>query len=293
MSLGRLPSRGSKVRSLGLALPPAALGGRDGRPAGMWPTRDRRPLKRWRYAGVFGPRLMLCVGEARIGPVPQRWWAIAEPGRPLVERTTIGRGGVRLEGSRVTVEAERVRVAIELEEGVSCQPVEVVSPSGHGDAYAWTRKQAGVPARGVVVVEGRRHVVDCEAIVDDSAGYHERHTAWRWSAGVGRAASGERIGWNLVAGIHDDARASERTLWIDGEPRELGPVAFADDLSSVSFHEGGALELSEWSVRANRTNLLVLRSSYRQPFGTFLGQLPGGLRLTEGYGVMECHDVRW
>ena len=40
---------------------------------------------------------MLCVGDARIGPVPQRWWAVAEPDGTLRERTTIGRGGIDLE----------------------------------------------------------------------------------------------------------------------------------------------------------------------------------------------------
>jgi len=40
-------------------------------------------------------------------------------------------------------------------------------------------------------------------------------------------------------------------------------------------------------------NLLIFRSDYRQPFGTFSGELPGGPRLSEGYGVMESHDVRW
>jgi len=40
-------------------------------------------------------------------------------------------------------------------------------------------------------------------------------------------------------------------------------------------------------------NLLVMRSHYRQPFGTFAGTLPGGVELAEGYGVMEEHDVLW
>ena len=37
----------------------------------------------------------------------------------------------------------------------------------------------------------------------------------------------------------------------------------------------------------------VARNRYRQPFGEFSGRLPGGLRLAEGYGVMEEHDVLW
>jgi hypothetical protein len=36
-----------------------------------------------------------------------------------------------------------------------------------------------------------------------------------------------------------------------------------------------------------------VRYSYRQPFGTFTGSLPGGLALAEGFGVMEHHDAHW
>lgn len=104
----------------------------------------------------------------------------------------------------------------------------------------------------------------------------------------GLAEDGARVGWNLVAGIHDAPDASERTVWVDGDPHEVGPVAFAPDLSAVA-----GLRFGEWSAREDHTNLLLLRSHYRQPFGSFAGGLPGGLRLAEGYGVMEAHDVRW
>jgi hypothetical protein len=130
-------------------------------------------------------------------------------------------------------------------------------------------------------------------VVDETAGYHERRTAWRWSAGVGQTEDGKDVGWNLVAGVADAPAESERTVWVNGEPAECAPVAFADDLSSVDFSEGGGLLFEEWSARENRTNMLLIRSYYRQPFGTFSGELPGGVRLAEGYGVMEEHDVRW
>jgi hypothetical protein len=68
----------------------------------------------------------------------------------------------------------------------------------------------------------------------------------------------------------------------------VGPVEFADDLSSV-----GDLAFTPWAERVHRANLLVLRTRYRAPFGTFKGELPGGLRLAEGYGVMEDHDAHW
>jgi Protein of unknown function (DUF2804) len=156
-----------------------------------------------------------------------------------------------------------------------------VSP--HGDHYVWTRKRV---ARARGRFDGRPF--ELGAIVDESAGYHARHTAWRWSAGVGVAESGAAVAWNLVDGIHDADEASERTVWVDGVPHEVPPLAFADDLSSV-----GAVRFSSEAVRARRENLLVVRSDYEQPFGTFSGELPVVGPLREGWGVMERHDVRW
>jgi hypothetical protein len=254
----------------------------------MW--RRARLLKRWRYVGYYAPELMLCVGDARVGPIPQRWWAVAEPGGAIRQRSSLGSADLRMEGSRVHVEAGDVRVALELEES---EGVEVATPVGDRGNYIWTRKQGDVPARGSVSIDGREHRIDGVAFVDDSAGYHPRHTAWKWSAGVGLTARGERVAWNLVTGVHDSPRDSERTLWLDGRPREIGPVSFAEDLSSVEFADGGRLGFREWSAREERMNLLLLRSTYRQPFGSFEGELPGGLALAEGYGVMEEHDVYW
>jgi hypothetical protein len=261
-----LPVRGAAVRRLEMPLPPAR----------MALLRARRPLKRWRYVGVYRPDLMLCVGHARVAGVPQRWWAVALPDGTLVQ----GRRGVRLGDGRVDAGRD---IRLELEETGG---VEVVSP--HGRSYVWTRKQALVRVRGVVRAAGRTFELDGDdGFIDDSAGYHARHTAWRWSAGLGRTEDGRRVAWNLVDGVHD-GDASERTVWIDGEPHEVGAQEFAPDLSSV-----GELRFSEWSARASSTNIGVMRNRYRQPFGEFSGRLPGGLRLAEGYGVMEEHDVLW
>jgi hypothetical protein len=242
--------------------------------------RGLRPRKRWRWVGVFGPELMLCVGDVHVGPLTQRWWALAEPDGRLRERSG---APVRLDGSRLAVHDDEVSIELELEE---TEGMEIVSASG--DGWIWTRKQAGVPVRGSVRAGGREWSVDGEAFVDDSAGYHQRRTAWRWSAGMGRSTDGSRVGWNLVSGVHDSPKASERTVWVDGEPREVGPVDFADDLSRVDD-----LRFEEWCRREDHTNRLIFKSDYRQPFGRFYGELPGGVRLAEGYGVMEEHDVRW
>jgi hypothetical protein len=270
-----LPSRGDGVASLELPLPP-----------GRMPiVRGRRPLKRWRYVGVYADDLMLCAGRARVGVLPQGFWGVVERGRPVRDLTSLRGAGVRFDGSRVTIDAGGVRADLLVEEGGG---VESVNP--HGSGYIWTRKQAGVPVRGWVELDGRRVEVDAFGVVDETAGYHARDTSWLWSAGVGRGAGGERVGWNLVTGVNDGPVASERTVWVDGEPVEVGPVEFADDLSRV-----GDLAFREWpdSARVDDTNLVGFASTYRQPFGEFSGTLPNGLELIEGYGVMEAHDARW
>src|SRR5205085_5147613 len=120
---------------------------------------------------------------------------------------------------------------LELDEDPSAG-IEVVSPAG-GDHYIWTRKQAGVPARGSARVAGEEHRLEGVAFVDESAGYHPRHTVWSWSAGNGRARDGRAVAWNLVTGVHDGATASERTVWVEGVPCEVGPATFAGDLAWV------------------------------------------------------------
>lgn len=271
----QLPARGQAVRELGLPLPPARMP--------RW--QALRPLKRWRYVGVFGPELQLCVGDARVGPVPVRWWAIAEPGKPLRE----GRRGVGLERGAIRVTEGDIDISLEVDEMYG---IETLTP--YGRTFAWTSKQANVPARGRVRVEGRELAVDSRAVIDVSAGYHPRHTSWKWSAGVGRLDDGRTVGWNLVTGIHDSPLGSERTIWVEGEePTEVEPVDFAGDLTTIRFADGSELRFDQWSAREDRINLLLMRSYYRQPFGTFSGELAGGMHLAEGYGVMEDHDVWW
>ena len=91
-----------------------------------------------------------------------------------------------------------------------------------------------------------------------------------------------------MQGVNDPPHNSERTIWVDGVAVEAPPVHFAGDLSHV-----GDLLFHAEAARRRRDNLLVVRSTYRQPFGTFSGSLPGGPELAEGYGVMEAHDAWW
>ncbi len=260
-------------------------------PARLRLLRGGRPLKRWRYVAVFAERLMLCAGSARIGPGATSWWAVWDRERGvLAERTRMGRGRVRFsDGGGLAVIDGDVRIEVTVQEGGA---VESLNP--HGAQYVWTRKQAGRPARArVTTAAGGTIEVDGLAVVDDTAGYHARETAWSWSAGVGRAAGGVPVGWNLVTGLNDGPVASERSVWCGDRGHEVAPVTFAEDLSSVAFAEGGALRFTSEAVRERHDRLPGLRSDYRQPFGTFDGTLPGVGPFTDGFGVMERHIARW
>ncbi len=279
IDLSALPYRGT----FGEPRPPA-LAALPLPPAPMPSHRAGRPLKAWRYVGVFGEELMICAGAVRIGPARQAFWAVWDREHGLLrERTAIGRGAVLLERGRARVLERDVQLDLRLEETAG---IESVCPSGA--EYAWTRKQGGVAAKGVVVIDGSPRTFEARAVIDDTAAYYQRHTSWRWSAGVGLSTDGHRVAWNLVSGVNDPPHGSERTVWIDGTPTEAPSSVFAPDLSSVD-----GLRFKPEASRARRDNLLLIRSNYRQPFGVFAGALPGGIPLRHGYGVMEDHDVWW
>jgi hypothetical protein len=237
--------------------------------------------KSWQWVGAFGPDVMLCVARARVGVLRRTWWAVCEE-RRLWEGTS----GVTLTHERAQVKASGVRIGLTFMHG---RPIEVTT------GPAWTRKTP-LAVKGLVVVGDRRIELAAPGLLDESAGRHARRTAWRWSAGAGVTPAGTDVIWNLVEGMHDgappprpgasSALRSERTVWLGGEPHEVGAQPF-DGLSRV-----GDLAFTALATRAKRENYLVIASDYEQPFGTFTGSLPLAGPL-HGWGVMERHEALW
>jgi hypothetical protein len=158
----------------------------------------------------------------------------------------------------------------------------------------WTRKQAGVRAHGTLALDGGvPRPVEALAVIDDTAGYHARVTEWWWAAGVGVGSGGRPLAFNLVSGVNDPPSGSERAVWVAGVAHETPPVRFASDLSAIEAQDGSTLRFTPEAEREHHDNLLIVRSDYRAPFGTFAGQLPGGIALADGLGVMEHHRARW
>lgn len=264
-----------------------------------------RPLKRWRYVGVFCEQLTACAAQVQIGPGHQTFWALHMAGEGLArERTRLlpRRGEVLLIAGSAgggAADARAQGVLVVRDRGVFLDLVLDEQPGiqarcPHGRSEVWTRKQAGVPARGTLSLDGGPpREIEALAVIDDTAGYHARVTEWLWSAGVGEAPDGTALAWNLVSGVNDPVTGSERAVWVDGVPREVGPVRFREDLSGIRAEDGSELHFHAESQRSRRDKLLIVSSDYRAPFGSFSGTLPGGLELARGRGVMERHRARW
>jgi hypothetical protein len=299
-----LPWRGPGPGRPDLPLPPDKMPLRRG---GRW-------RKRWRYVGAYCDELLLCAARVQVGKLGQTFWAIWDrEGRQMWEHTRLRLPGARGEawtekpngeqgivnyapdeGSLVRIEGPRTKTARDVRAFLRLGAgrwVESVCPSGDGH-YVWTRKRADVPVECDVRVGERRWQVEARGVEDESAGYHSHHTVWSWSAGVGRTRDGRSIGWNLVSGINDPPERSERAIWVDGEPFEPGPVSF-EGLEEVAFDDDSRLLFSGECERRRKENRLLVRYTYRQPFGSFSGTLPGGLELDHGLGVMEHHDAHW
>jgi hypothetical protein len=172
-------------------------------------VRAGRLHKRWCYAGLYGAELMVCVGRVDVGPLRQAFWAVWDRGAGrLHERTRfVGLGRVAISPDAIRVRDGATEIALDLSPAGT--PVEARCPAGDG----WTQtRKTPLGARGRVAVGGRARQVQLAGLLDESAGHHPRHTAWRWSAGVGRDEHDRAVAWNLVAGLNDPPTGSERAV---------------------------------------------------------------------------------
>lgn len=179
------------------------------------------------------------------------------------------------------------------------QPVVCVTPTPHG-GWNTTQKVAGERARIRIRTAAAQVAVTGGAWRDWTLGAQDRDTTWRWAAAAGSADDGRRVGLNVSTGMNG-AGAGEDVVWWDGAPHplvltELGP---AGPRMSGDWQLSGpdwSLAVASAGARAADENLLVVRSRYVQPVGTFTGTLPDpdGIPVpVHLVGVTEDHVARW
>ena len=153
-------------------------------------------------------RTRCCARRARsIGGVPVAWWAVWDGERAARAHAPRAAGPVRMAPGHVRAR-RRSSCASRRASGV-----EVVSP--HGAQYIWTRKQGGIPMRGTrarPAVRGPRLRRRLRRL--PRAPHRLALVGRRRRRRVGRARS---RGTSSTA-CTTRRQASERTVWVDGEP---------------------------------------------------------------------------
>jgi hypothetical protein len=284
--------------------------------------------KRWQYVGLASPECFIGLAIADVG-----WTATTfaycfdreqqavidgfsdiglpglaavvggSPGDGALSWFTSWRGRIRFErrpGSscyRLQVHHQDLTVDAEIDTNGAPPFLAAVLPIAGGIANC-THKSGPLAVRGHAQTRSRTYDLSAAtASLDHTIGLLGRETAWRWAS-----AHRPGLGFNLQAGFNGDG---ENALWLDGELIRLGPAVFdcdptdpqrpwrirtADGLLDVAFQPQGA--------RREDTNLLLAKSRYVQPIGTFSGTLrrspeEAGQSFSDLLGVTEDHFALW
>jgi hypothetical protein len=284
--------------------------------------------RRWLYAAAGDADASVGAAVVVLGPLAVVFaWAQLD-GRtatweqrvPLRRRTWVGRtptggAGALLADGQVVLggdgsldldvpagdgDDDRLRATVTVVRDVDPMVLFTETPTGGWNA---TQKAAGTSVRGTVRVGQRTHELgpDAGGWRDWTSGRQDRTTVWRWAAGAGTGAGGQRVGINLSSGMNALAHG-EDVVWWDGVPAALNahtlrPVSESDPAGAWELAgPGWQLSFRPQGVRAKHERLPLVTSRYVQPIGRFEGTLPGPdgraveVSLT---GVTEDHLAIW
>ena len=290
--------------------------------------RDRiARRKRWVYAAVATEEMWFSLAIVRTGYAATAF-AFAydlQGNRMMLDRTVLGPAGVahiaddfHQQGEVARFARGRTRLTV-VRRGTT---LDLHVKMGDLELDAAVDERTGPPAitaiarlgeglvngtekRALLDVRGRARVGQREVTLDaGTAGYDythgllPRHTHWRWAFALGKTSAGEPFGFNVVQGFVGEAEcaaflgsevvpiAEPRFEFDAAEP--LKPWRLVGDGIDLAFRPGG--------VHAQHTNLVVVKSRFVQPVGTFRGTLRvAGRDVTVETlpGVVEDQDVLW
>lgn len=253
------------------------------------------------FAYDLAKRTML-VDRTVLGPTAAAHVADGphEPG--ALARFSLGRSSIVMAraGSRVDVRARIGELEVEaaLDEAASPPSVSAIAPLG-GRLVNATEKRALARVSGHARAAGRTFdLARAAAGWDYTHGLLPRHTRWHWAFALGTTTDGAPIAFNVVQGFVGEA---ECAAFFDGGVHPLTEPRFEMDVDRPTLPwklrgEGIDLSFSPGAVHAQHTRLVLIRSRFIQPVGTFDGTLRVGgrdLRVEGLPGVVEDQDVLW
>ncbi|MFP4474049.1 MAG: DUF2804 domain-containing protein [Desulfatibacillaceae bacterium] len=203
--------------------------------------------------------------------------------------------------------SERFFVGIEAEYGLSTHnPLRVVNPS---EPYRWTftEKCAPIVPRTIEVFLEKDAVrFDRERttlLYDWSGGFLRRETNWYWSALSGILDDGTPVGANFAA-LTNETFFSENAYWIGHQRHRVPRCVFDFDPADLYapwriWDENGLVDLTftPGGERREKINALVLKSNFRQFYGSYDGTLTAAdgtkKALEKVHGLAEFHRAVW
>lgn len=183
------------------------------------------------------------------------------------------------------------------------EPLAVCCRAGY-NGFVYTQKSTALPAAGEIHWQNKKfNAENLLASVDWSAGYMRRETFWLWGSLSGYCQSGERIGFNLAAGVNETS-FTENGLWLDGKLIKLERADFIFERNNrqkpwLIRSSDGLLNLTftPHGKRCEKINVGLLASNFTQLFGFYNGtvNLRDGrcLQIENQAGFAEDHFARW
>lgn len=186
------------------------------------------------------------------------------------------------------------------------ESIVMATPIGPKRFY-YNQKINCMPTEGKIRIGKKEHAVTRESALttlDWGRGVWEYASFWNWASASGFLSDGATVGLNLGTGFGDLSYATENCFFIDGTMTKLDRVEFdydaSDHMKPWSFvSNDGKLELTfePFFDRVARTDMLIIRSSVHQVFGTYSGALTtdAGTRISirDLIGWAEEHTARW
>lgn len=183
------------------------------------------------------------------------------------------------EGTRLQAQSDRVRVDILAEIREGHEAMGIASPHSRR-LVDYTVKDVDRPTSGTVTIDGRTFDAAGFAVLDHARSRSPYRTDWNWGAAVGEA-SGHRIGINLGGGGPHGLRngLSHTVVTVDGRVHKI-QTALAWEFDPADWMKPWRmttdrveLTFTPFYDRYARTNLLLVRSTTHQCFGTFTGRI--------------------
>jgi hypothetical protein len=168
-------------------------------------------------------------------------------------RLQLAVGPDRLVAHARTLTGRRIDAEVAVERPPGHETVNVLVPWSDTQ-YHVTSKQHGLPARGELVVDGRRYrldeTTDAFAARDFGRGRRPDGIDWAWAFTSWRV-DGRVLGLNLGAGWTDGTGVSENAIIVDGRVHKIA------DAIDVEVDRGDAR--APWRIRTRTTNRVDLR----------------------------------